>query len=282
MAKLPTDVIGNSRSNISKRRPEMDKFMYDPKMQIIYPFQTFTGNEEALFQVADLFPVPIEIFRPDGTAAFANRAWLDIHNISSQSDIVGTYNVLTNTIVNEKLGLGPYVKRMFEGEVLLTPETKAPLEDFSDWCNARNADFPIESMYMEILCFHVLTPGGNASHFIGMFIPTRIYQGNPDIARAKEYIDNHWFDEYDTATVAAAVNLSRYHFIRLFKKQTGMTPYSYYQNVKVNKLKAALCDKRLTISEAFSSCGVEYSGNFAKIFRDIVGVTPSAYRNLIK
>ena len=260
----------------------MDKFLYEPNNRIISPFQTFSGNEDALFQVADLFPVPIEIFRPDGTPAFANRAWLDIHNIPSLADIVGTYNVMENPVVNEKLGLASYVRRMFEGEILLTPETKAPLEDFADWCNSRNTDYPIVSLYMEILCFHVLTPGGNASHFIGMFIPTRIYRGNSDIARAKEYIDNHWLEEYDTATVAAAANLSQYHFIRLFKKQTGITPYSYYQNIKVNKLKDALGDRSLTVSEVFRTCGVEYSGSFAKIFRDIVGVTPSAYRNQIK
>jgi len=61
-----------------------------------------------------------------------------------------------------------------------------------------------------------------------------------------------------------------------------MTPYSYYQNLKVNKLKEALCNKNLTVSEAFRVCGVDYNGNFAKIFKALVGVTPSAYRNQVK
>lgn len=260
----------------------MENSIYDPNNQIISAFRPFSGNEEALFQVADLFPIPIEIFKPDGMAAFANRSWLDIHNISSPEDILGTYNVRENQVVNDQLGLSQYIKRVFEGETLLTPERKAPLEDFAAWCQAKNPAYSIESIYMEILCFPVLTPGGNASHFVGVFIPTRMYRGNPDIARALEYMDSHWTEEYDTGRVADAVNLSQSHFTRLFKKQTGMTPYSYYQGMKVNKLKEALCNKNLTVSEAFRTCGVDYSGNFAKIFKELVGITPSAYRKQLK
>ena len=241
---------------------------------VVSTFQPFSGNEEMLFQVADMFPIPIEVFRPDGFVAFANRAWLQIHNISNPSDIIGKYNVRENP------GLGPYVSRMFEGEIVLTPERKAPLEDFAVSCRVRNSGFNIESMYMEILCFPVLTPGGNASHFVGVFLPTRIYKGNPYVARAKEYMDNHWSEPYDTRTVAGAANLSPYHFVRLFKKHTGVTPYQYHRTVKVNKLKRMLSDKNLSVSEAFSACGVEYSGSFAKVFKDMTGLTPSEYRNL--
>lgn len=258
----------------------MEGSIYLRESPVISSFQSFSGSEEMLFQVAELFPMPIEIFRPDGRAAFVNRAWTQIHNISSPAEIVGKYNVRENVVVNEKLGLGSYVSRMFEGEIVLTPERKAPLEDFAVSCRVRNSGFNIESMYMEILCFPVLTPGGNASHFVGVFLPTRIYKGNPYVARAKEYMDNHWSEPYDTRTVAGAANLSPYHFVRLFKKHTGVTPYQYHRTVKVNKLKRMLSDKNLSVSEAFSACGVEYSGSFAKVFKDMTGLTPSEYRNL--
>ena len=241
---------------------------------VVSTFQPFSGNEEMLFQVADMFPIPIEVFRPDGFVAFANRAWLQIHNISNPSDIIGKYNVRENP------GLGPYVSRMFEGEIVLTPEFKVLLEDSAAWYQVRRFDCRIQSAYMEILCFPVLTPGGNASHLIAVFLPTRIYKGNRCIEKAKEYMDNHWAERYDTRTVAGAANLSPYYFVRLFKKHTGMTPYKYHRNVRVNKLKSLLCDKNLSVSEAFSACGMEYSGSFAKIFKDVPGLTPSAYRNL--
>ena len=233
-------------------------------------------------QVADLFPIPIEIFKPDGAAAFVNQTWLEIHNISSPADIVGIYNIRSNHVVNEELGLYTHVRSLFEGETVLSPESKAPLKDFAEWCHVRSPENPIEAMYMEVLGFPVLTPGGNASHFIGVFVPTRIYRGNLDIARAREYMDNNWTEEFDTGKVANAVNLSQAHFARLFKKQTGMTPYNYYQNLKVKKLKEALRNKNLTIGEAFRECGVEYSGNYARIFKELVGTTPSEYRSSLK
>ena len=99
-----------------------------------------------------------------------------------------------------------------------------------------------------------------------------------DVAVAKEYIENHWLEEFDMDSIAQAVSLSRYHFARLFKKHTGMTPYSYYQDIKLRRLKEALCNTNLSITEAFATCGMAYSGNFARVFREKVGMTPSQYR----
>jgi len=42
-------------------------------------------------------------------------------------------------------------------------------------------------------------------------------------------MDKHWLDEFELSKVDEAVNLSIYHFERLFKKHTGETPYSYYK-----------------------------------------------------
>lgn len=72
--------------------------------------------------------------------------------------------------------------------------------------------------------------------------------------------------------------MSRYHFARMFKRHTDMTHYSYYLDIKIRKLKEALHNANLSITEAFASCGTAYSGNFAKIFKDKVGMTPSQYR----
>jgi AraC-like DNA-binding protein len=34
-----------------------------------------------------------------------------------------------------------------------------------------------------------------------------------------------------------------------------MTPYNYYQDVKINKLKEKLCDVNLSITQVFDECG---------------------------
>jgi AraC-like DNA-binding protein len=37
----------------------------------------------------------------------------------------------------------------------------------------------------------------------------------------KEYIDNHWKEEFDIDKLAEYVHMSRYHYTRLFKEHTG-------------------------------------------------------------
>ena len=82
--------------------------------------------------------------------------------------------------------------------------------------------------------------------------------------------------------VAAAVNLSRYHFARIFKKQTGRTPYAYYLDVKIGRIKEKLHDNNLSISQAFAECGADYNGSIAKVFRKKVGMSPTEFRQSIK
>ncbi len=82
--------------------------------------------------------------------------------------------------------------------------------------------------------------------------------------------------------IAQTVNMSKYHLARLFKKHTGVTPYSYYQDIKIRKLKEALRDANLTVTQAFAACGAEYNGSFAKAFREAVGMTPTQYRKSLR
>ena len=260
----------------------MDTPINDRKVFIENAFQSAFGNEDLLFQVVDLFPLPIKIFTPDGNVAFVNRAVLEMWNISEPSQIVGKYNLKKDFIVNKQLGLSDYVRRTFEGEIVLVPDVKVPLEDFSKWYEARNLDYNIESMYTDILNFPIYDSDKKITHIVSIFMATRMYQGQPDIVKAKEYIETHWFEEFNLDKTAQAVGLSRYHFARLFKKHVAITPLSYYRDVKIKWLKEKLCDKNLSISEAFSACGLDYNGNYARLFNEKVGMTPSQYRKNLK
>jgi AraC-like DNA-binding protein len=231
--------------------------------------------------VAELFPIPIQIFSPDGMTVFANRAVLEMWNIAEPSQIVGRYNLRIDPVVNQQLGLADFVQRMFEGETVLVPDVKVPLEAFAHWYAARNPNFSVESMYTDILNFPARDAQGEITHIVSVFITTRRYEGHSAIPRAREYIQNHWFEKFDMDKTAQAASLSRYHFARLFKKHTGMTPYGYYQEIKVQRIQQALRDTSMSIAEAFASCGVEYNGNFARIFRERIGMSPSQYRKTV-
>jgi transcriptional regulator GlxA family with amidase domain len=59
-----------------------------------------------------------------------------------------------------------------------------------------------------------------------------------------------------------------------------MTPHDYYINLKISKIKEKLSDSALSIAQIFAACGVDYSGHFAKVFKERVGLSPSQYRNM--
>ena len=116
----------------------------------------------------------------------------------------------------------------------------------------------------------------------GVFFTSRIYSGRKEVAKAREYLDNHWREKYDVAVLVNLVCLSSSQLSRLFKKFIGLTPYGYYQEIRINKLKEALRNKNQSIAEAFISCGFEYPGNSTRFFKEKTGMTPSGYRKTIE
>ena len=106
------------------------------------------------------------------------------------------------------------------------------------------------------------------AYVVHVFVTSKLYNGKKEIVKAKEYLDRHWLEEFD-------------HFSRLFKRYTSMTPFSYYQGLKINKLKEQLCDQNLSIGDAFSACGLDYNGNYARVVKEKVGMTPSQYRKTL-
>lgn len=90
-------------------------------------FQSAFSNEALLFQIVNLFPMQIEIFAPDGTSIFLNRAFLEVFNISVPGQIIGRLNILQDPYANDELGLREYLKRVFEGETLSVSDIKVPL-----------------------------------------------------------------------------------------------------------------------------------------------------------
>lgn len=244
-------------------------------------FKPIYESEEQLFQIAELFPIPIQIFRRNGDIVFINEAVLKMWNVKDTSQIIGKYNLIRDPFANGQPELKDGIHKAFEGEVVLMPDVRIPLENFWAWYKTRSPIYDIEAIYTDILNFPVAGADGQMAYMVAIFFTSRIYQGKSEVAKAREYLENNWREEFDIDKIAKAACLSPSHLIRLFKKHTGMTPYSYYQEIKVARLKEALRDKNLSVSQAFLSCGFEYPGNFARFFKEQVGMTPSEYRKIM-
>lgn len=99
-----------------------------------------------------------------------------------------------------------------------------------------------------------------------------------NINESIKYLEENYQKEYCLEDLAQAASLSSYHFIRVFKSQTGKAPYEFFMNIKMKKAKEMLMDSSKTITEISSLLGFSSSSHFARVFSRIVGLSPTAYR----
>lgn len=79
------------------------------------------------------------------------------------------------------------------------------------------------------------------------------------------------------ADLARRVGISRYHFHRLFRKHTGLTPREYAAAHREQRLRADLHRSR-TVTEAIFDAGYNSNGRFYEKSREVLGMTPTAWR----
>lgn len=247
----------------------------NPLMDTALPFQAVFENEELFEKMVESFPFPVQVFSVDGTAVRINRATLEMIGVRSVEAHVGKYNVFQDPLVRE-LGIMDMVRQVLTGKIVYLTDLDFSYQDMIKYFNVEDRD--IKTMHVDITCFPLMKPDHTVGCFVAVFFINKVYRVREEIQRGREYIEDHWLEKYDDGKVAEAVNLSRHHFSKLFKKHLGTTPYDYYMNIKIREIKKRLRDPALTISQTFAACGVDYHGNFARVFKKKTGLTPSQYR----
>lgn len=98
------------------------------------------------------------------------------------------------------------------------------------------------------------------------------------LRRVIDYIQEHLERDLSLVELAAVAHISPYHFTRLFKQSTGITPHQYVLRRRVDKAKHLLKDEKLSIAEIAYATGFPNQAHFTTMFRRFVGVTPAVYR----
>lgn len=241
-----------------------------------WPFQSLYENKELFIEIVKHFPYPMHICATDGTMLLANEEYLKFAKISNPKRLYKKHNILLNPNL-ERWGIKDFVLRAFQGEAVHAYDVKVPHQEIIERLGD-NKELVYGSLFHNMTSLPIRDSNNKLIFVVFIFITSRYYQDREEIIKGKEYIDDHWKEEFDIDKIAEVVNMSRYHYIRLFKQNTGMTPYNYYQDVKFAKLKEMLCDTNLSITQVFNECGVDYNGNLAKKLKKELGMTASQYR----
>jgi AraC-like DNA-binding protein len=99
------------------------------------------------------------------------------------------------------------------------------------------------------------------------------------VSSAVAYLHHHFTDHGVTLDRAAAVaHLSRYHFSRTFREQTGHRFIDYLTALRMAEAQALLADTDLPVTEVCRRVGYLESSHFTRTFRALHGVSPAGYR----
>jgi transcriptional regulator GlxA family with amidase domain len=96
--------------------------------------------------------------------------------------------------------------------------------------------------------------------------------------RAKELMSSQMDKGLSIARIASECSLSRSHFSRAFKKNTGLSPRDWFLQMRLDRARGLLSESALTISQISLDCGFADQSHFTRVFTRVVGVTPFNWR----
>jgi AraC-like DNA-binding protein len=98
------------------------------------------------------------------------------------------------------------------------------------------------------------------------------------VQMAREYLDAHLQANTSLLELAALVDLSPYHFARVFRQATGFAPHAYLENQRIKRAKHLL-RAGMSIAEVGFLVGFAHQSHFTNRFRLHVGVPPGQFVN---
>jgi AraC-like DNA-binding protein len=102
---------------------------------------------------------------------------------------------------------------------------------------------------------------------------------NRRLLRARDAMDLAYAEPLNVRAVAAVAHISEAHFIRSFRATFGETPHRYLQRRRVERSMFLLRETDRSVTDVCLDIGFISLGTFSRMFREIVGETPSGYRS---
>ncbi|GAB1621889.1 AraC family transcriptional regulator [Agarivorans albus] len=99
------------------------------------------------------------------------------------------------------------------------------------------------------------------------------------LARCQEFIEAHLADKLSLNQLAQLVDLSDYHFARMFKQSSGLSPHQYLSQRRIERAKSLLLTGELSLAEVAYQTGFSSQAHFSARFKQLTGNSPASFRN---
>jgi AraC-like DNA-binding protein/ligand-binding sensor protein len=104
----------------------------------------------------------------------------------------------------------------------------------------------------------------------------------PAITRAKTFIQEHHTEDLSLEQVAKAAHMSTFYFCKMFHKATGVNFTEYVSRVRIEKARTLLLNPNLRISEIAYEVGFQSLTHFNRVFKKLLGQSPTEFRSHLK
>jgi len=104
--------------------------------------------------------------------------------------------------------------------------------------------------------------------------------GSADIESMMAYMQDHYAERLTVDQLAARCSLSKFHFIRLFKARTDLTPLAWLNRLRMRRACECLETTNEGIAEISRALGYGNPYYFSAAFKEIIGISPRDYRKL--
>ena len=102
---------------------------------------------------------------------------------------------------------------------------------------------------------------------------------NSAVDQAVNCMWQRYSDPLSLADMAHSAMLSRFHFARAFKEQTGVSPGRFLAAIRIYRAKRMLLIGTMSVAGVSSAVGYSSLGSFTSHFTDSVGISPSRFRH---
>ncbi|MDJ0755383.1 MAG: AraC family transcriptional regulator [Ardenticatenaceae bacterium] len=100
------------------------------------------------------------------------------------------------------------------------------------------------------------------------------------VRQAREYLESHFDQSISLTDLADHVALSPYYFLRVFRREVGLPPHAFLQDVRIRRAQQ-LIEQGRPLAEVAQSTGFSSQSHLTRRFKRVVGVTPGRYATQI-
>ncbi len=154
---------------------------------------------------------------------------------------------------------------------VVPPEQRAKVEELLSDADAASRDKKYESAELTSAALRLAV-------YLDRFLADKELGSSDSMSLAVKFISDNITADIDIDSVAAAANMSKYHFCRSFKRALGATVMEYVLETRIMLAKNMLKASDASILTVSESCGFSSVSYFCRAFKAAVGKTPLGYR----